>query len=147
MIVPHVQTIGIQLFPWDEPNLRTTFTISVKHHRNLVILSNMPVRTHNITLHEELMWTHFHTTPPLSTYQVSIVITNFYRVHVTMTVSLWCAKCSKQHYIKFAQQVMKNITLHLESEFKEIKIPKIDHVAIPNFPYNSISKWGLIFHR
>jgi len=49
--------------------------------------------------------------------------------------------------LKFAKRVIENVTSYLKSEFAEIEIPKIDHVAIPNFPQDGTSKWGLIFHR
>ncbi|XP_018399915.1 PREDICTED: glutamyl aminopeptidase-like [Cyphomyrmex costatus] len=46
----------------------------------------------------------------------------------------------------YAQQVMKNISFHLEYEFGGIKIPKIDHIVIPHFSYNITTKLGFVFH-
>jgi len=92
-------------------------------------------------------------TPPISIYQISIVVTNFPSIRINESlyganITLWCEKCRNlQPSLKYAKQIIKNITLHLGSQFDEIEIPKIDYVLIPNFPNNSISKWGLIFHR
>lgn len=97
-----------------------------------------------------LRHTEFHTTPPISTTQVSIVMTDLPPIRINANVSLWCEIClmpKYEKYVMYAMQVIENITLHLKSEFKEIAIPKMDHVAIQDFPYSDTSKWGLIFYR
>jgi len=93
-----------------------------------------------------LFWTNFYTTPLMSTYQVAIAMTNFSPIQIKANVTLWCKEYSKQS-LKFAEHIIRNITLHLESELNKTKIPKIDHIAVPNFPHDDISKWGLIIHR
>ncbi|XP_077264153.1 glutamyl aminopeptidase-like isoform X2 [Temnothorax americanus] len=151
LFAPHIQVGGARrLFPcWDEPHFKTTFAISVKHHRNLTALSNMPLKVQDKD-NDDLVWTYFHTTPPISTYQVSIILTNFNHILIKENIiKLWYKTGSILQSLKYAKQVIKNITVHLESEFYgiKIKIPKMDHVAIPNFPHDGTSKWGLIFHR
>jgi len=147
----HIQANGArQLFPcWDEPHLKTTFTISIMHHRNFTVLSNMPPLFYYWSDINEFIWTNFFATPPMSTFQVAIVITNYPRMRIDKKTYLWCEKCSDYNNksLKFARRFIENITLHLESEFSGINIPKMDHVAIPNFPHDGTSKWGLIFHR
>lgn len=147
MIAPHIQATGARgLFPcWDEPYFKTTFTISVKHHRKFTALCNMPIQAQYIANHD-LMWTHFNETPPISTYQVSIVMSNSFPFYINENINLLCLERQILWY-NYAEQIIKNITLHLESEFNEIKISKMDHITIPNFPYRSMSKLGLIFHR
>jgi len=97
------------------------------------------------------MWTHFYTTPPMSTFQIAIVITNYPRMYINENIILFCEKCSKYDNkslkFEFAKKVIESITLHLQSEFSGINISKMDHVVIPNFPHDGTSKWGLIFHR
>jgi len=94
----------------------------------------MPIQTQY--MHYE-MWTYFFTTPPISIYQISIIVTNFPSIRINENTTLWCDKCRKLRLsLKYAKQIIKNITLHLESQFDEIEIPKIDHVLIPNFPDN-----------
>jgi len=92
-------------------------------------------------------WTHFDISPPISTYQVAIAMTNYSFTRINKTVALWYRNGFKMNNLKFAKQVIKNITLYLKSEFKEIDIPKMDHVVIPNFPQDGTSKLGLIFYR
>jgi len=138
------------LFPcWDEPHLKATFTISIKHHHNFTILSNMPPRRHHSSDINDFLRIKFYTTPPMSTFQIAIVITNYPRIHINKNIYLLCERClqSNQPKFKLATRIIENITLHLQSEFNEINIPKMDHVVLPNFPHDGTSKWGLIFHR
>jgi len=149
LITPYNQMIRTcQLFPcWKHSNLMTTFTISIKHDRDFVALSNMPIQAQYTN--NNLTWTIFCATPPLSIYQISIIVTNFLRIRINTNIFLWCEKCGKFQWrsLQYAKQIIKNVTLHLESQFNKIKIPKMDHVVIPNFPDDNTSKWGLIFHR
>jgi len=151
----HIQASGVRrLFPcWDEPHLKATFTISVKHHHNFTVLSNMPPRINVSSDINDFIWTHIYTTPPMSTFQIAIFITTYPRIdmRINENLYLWCEKCSEHNnqFLKFefARRIIENITLHLQSEFSGINIPKMDHVVIPNFPHDGTSKWGLIFHR
>jgi len=119
----------------------------------------MPARTQYVYC-DDSSWTIFYTTPPISIYQISIIVTNFSRLNVRINELLYGANFTfrREKYelwgatklllsLKYAKQIIENITLHLGSQFDEIGIPKIDYVLIPNLPNNSISKWGLIFHR
>jgi len=92
-------------------------------------------------------WTHFHITPPISTYQVAIAVTNYTSIRIIENVALWYRKGFELNFLEFAMQVIKNITLYLKFEFKEVNIPKMDHVVIPNFPQDGTSKLGLIFYK
>jgi len=149
LITSHIQTNGARrLFPcWDEPHLKATFTISIKNHHNFTVLSNMP---RNFTSDiDDFVWTHFYTTPPMFTFQIAIVMTNYPRIRINENIQLLCESCSRFNHqsLKFATRVIENITSNLQSEFNGINIPKMDHVVFPNFPHDSASKWGLIFHR
>jgi len=111
----------------------------------------MPPRIHLPSDTNNFTWTHFYTTPPMSTFQIAIVMTNYPRIRINENIYLSCEKCSKDNpqFLKFefAQRVIKNITLYLQSEFDGVNISKMDHVIIPNFLHDGTSKWGLIFHR
>jgi len=136
----------------NELDLKATFTISIMHHRNFTVLSNTPPRDYSRDIND-FTWTHFYTTPPMSTFQIAIVITNFPRMSIYYYEStyLTCEKCSRHNNqslkFEFAKKIIGNITLQLQSKFSEINIPNINHVVIPNLPHDGLSKWGLIFHR
>jgi len=107
----------------------------------------MPIKQYSAitTTGTNYTWTHFHITPPISTYQVAIAVTNYTSIRIIENVALWCRKGI--NFLEFAKQVIKNVTLYLKSEFKGVHIPKMDHVVIPNFPQDGTSKLGLIFYR
>jgi len=152
LLASHIQTNGArQLFPcWDEPHLKTTFTISIKHHEDFTVLSNMPPRIHILSDINDFIWTHIYTTPPMSTFQIAIVITNYPYMRINENICLWCEKCSEYNQslkLEFARSVIEDITSHLQSRIGVINFPKMDHIAVPNFSHDGTSKWGLIFHR
>ncbi|KAG5331488.1 AMPE aminopeptidase, partial [Acromyrmex heyeri] len=151
LIAPYIQAFGMrQLFPcWDISHLKATFAISIKHHRKFITLSNMPIKYSTHFIRNDEVWNHFYTTPPMSTLQIAIVMMNRYQpIRISENITLWCECYSDEQSLKFefAQRIINNITLHLKSEFNEINIPKMDHIVIPNFLQDGISKWGIIFH-
>ncbi|KYN19638.1 Aminopeptidase N [Trachymyrmex cornetzi] len=150
LLAPHIQATGIrQLFPcWDEPHLKATFNISIKHPRIYSVLSNMPINEQTYEGFTDSFRTSFYITPPMSTLQVAIVVTDYYQLIVNENITLWCDCYSveQSNKFEFAREIINDITSHLKSEFSGINIPKMDHVAIPNFPQDGTSKWGLIFH-
>jgi len=152
LLASHIQANGArQLFPcWDEPHLKATFTISIKHYKDFAVLYNTPFKI-LYKSDNDSVWTKFYTTPPMSTFQIAIVITNYrYMYFDTYNIRLWCDKCSRYNQsplLKFTGRVIENITLHLRSRLSIINFPKMDHIAIPNFSDDGMSKWGFIFHR
>ncbi|XP_018357461.1 PREDICTED: aminopeptidase N-like [Trachymyrmex cornetzi] len=147
---PHIQANGMrQLFPcWDEPHFKATFNISIIHPRYYSALSNMPTRKMTYESYSDSLRTNFHITPLMSTFQIAIVVTDYYDLKINENVTLWCDCYSVEQSprLEFTRRIINDITLHLKSEFSGINIPKMDHVAIPNFPQDGTSKWGLIFH-
>ncbi|EGI58151.1 Aminopeptidase Q, partial [Acromyrmex echinatior] len=151
LLASHIQAQNKmrQLFPcWDEPHLKATFNISIKHLPYFSVLSNMPIWHQIGERYEDLIHTFFYITPPISTSQVAIVITQYFYEKIDENIDLWWENFTEEKFQKFefARRIINNITLHLKSEFSEINIPKMDHVAIPNFLQDDTSKWGLIFH-
>ncbi|KYN18333.1 Glutamyl aminopeptidase, partial [Trachymyrmex cornetzi] len=153
LIAPYIQERnGIrQLFPcWDQPQLKATFNISLKYPMLYSVLSNMPTDTKYPyhTNYSHLFHKYFYITPPMSTFQIGIVMTEYQSIKINKNITLWCDCYSKERRQKFefARRIINNITLQLKSEFGGINIPKMDHIAIPNFPQDGISKWGLIFY-
>lgn len=136
-------------FPcWDEPALKATFDISIKHHRNYTALSNMPIREQSDDDNEDgTVWTHFDTTPIMSTYLVAFVVSDYVRVpNENETVNMWC-RSKLAPYTKFAQEVAeKSGRLLTEYTNSTDKVPKMDHVAVPQFTAGAMENWGLIIY-
>ncbi|XP_025268278.1 aminopeptidase N [Camponotus floridanus] len=141
------QTFARRAFPcWDEPALKATFDISIKHHRNYTVLSNMPIRKQLDGGNKDgIIWTHFDTTPIISTYLVAFVVADFVRVPTEdETINLWC-RSKLVPDTKLAQEVVqKSKTLLTEYTNSTSKVPKMDLVALPRFTVGAMENWGLI---
>ncbi|KAL6443900.1 hypothetical protein ACFW04_001724 [Cataglyphis niger] len=140
-------TLARRAFPcWDEPALKATFDISIKHHRNYTALSNMPIREQSDD-EDGTVWTHFDTTPIMSTYLVAFVVSDYVRVaNENETVNMWCRSKLAPH-TKFAQGVAeKSGRLLTEYTNSTDKVPKMDHVAVPRFRAGAMENWGLIIY-
>ncbi|XP_071569032.1 aminopeptidase N-like [Temnothorax nylanderi] len=134
-------------FPcWDEPALKATFNISIKHHRNYTAVSNMPIRDQSND-EDDTMWTHFDTTPVMSTYLVAFVVSDFVRVpNADETLNMWCRSALAPHS-KFAQEVaQKARDILTEYTNSTDKVPKMDHLAVPQFTAGAMENWGLIIY-
>jgi len=153
----HFQPIrGRRLFPcWDEPAFKATFNISILHHENYTALSNMPIQNLEF-VGNNMVWTHFRTTPLMSTYHVAVVLTNFLSDHININTfehqAIWCRLYSARYTI-FARNVLEIVTSHLETRWNK-KISKIDHIILPDSENiwdrhfrDGMSLWGLIFYR
>ncbi|EFN74466.1 Puromycin-sensitive aminopeptidase, partial [Camponotus floridanus] len=146
-------TFARRAFPcWDEPALKATFDISIKHHRNYTALSNMPIREQLDDGNKDgMIWTHFDTTPIMSTYLVAFVVTDYVRVPTEdETINIWCRPKLVPH-TKFAREIIRK-TKRLLTEYTNStsKISKMDLVALPQFTLNAkieklgVQNWGLI---
>ncbi|EFN65555.1 Puromycin-sensitive aminopeptidase [Camponotus floridanus] len=141
-------TYARRAFPcWDEPALKATFDISIKHHRNYTVLSNMPIREKSEDNKNGMIWTHFDTTPIMSTYLVAFVVVDYVRVPTEdETINIWCRSELVPH-TKFVREVVqKSKKLLTEYTNSTSKVPKMDLVALPRLAIgvNAMENWGLI---
>lgn len=64
---------------WDEPRAKTTFNISIKHPRNVTVLTNMPQQTAKDQLqNESIVITHYQATHKMSIYLLAFVVGKFF---------------------------------------------------------------------
>ncbi|XP_050465476.1 aminopeptidase N-like [Cataglyphis hispanica] len=137
-----------QLCPcWDVPKLSATFNISVEHHKKYKVLSNMPVQEYK-SVDNSTMCTVFQMTPPMSTYDVAIIMSDQYQVsNSTVLVNTWCRSQVIPHMI-FMQSISENVITYLENSFRILRrIPKMDYVVIPNLEDRIRQTWGLVLYK
>ncbi|XP_077260900.1 aminopeptidase N-like [Temnothorax americanus] len=147
-----------RVFPcFDEPALKATFNVSVMHHQKFRVLSNMPMQKryneqNSVISENDMVWTHFNTTPVMSTYLVGIVIVpnSFIRIRrspKTLTIGVWC-KPSLEMQARFIHSMAEKITpLLVEYTNSSEKIPKMDHIIVHDYPTNGMENWGLIIYN
>ncbi|KAL6262284.1 hypothetical protein P5V15_007378 [Pogonomyrmex californicus] len=140
-------TSARRAFPcWDEPALKATFNISIKHHRNYTALSNMPIREQSDE-EDDMVWTHFDRTPVMSTYLVAFVVSDYISIpSANGTFNMWC-RPALAPYLKLAQEVAKKAK-EILTEYTNTtdKVPKMDLVAVPQFTAGAMENWGLIIY-
>lgn len=140
----HFHWAARRVFPcFDEPGLRATFNISVKHGRSYKALSNMPMQ--RIVGDGEMMWTHFHTTPLIPPYLVAVVLfDNFTAITCRNTsITVW-GRSKVINDLQYAQYIAQIFTLYIcwYTNYA-VGVPKMDHVEIPSSFLTSEPYWGL----
>ncbi|XP_066591368.1 aminopeptidase N-like [Prorops nasuta] len=142
-------------FPcWDEPGIRTPFSISVKHDPKFKVLSNSNVSyVTDIDPEDGRIWKHFQSTPFISIYMVAVVIGDFEQYsNEEGSVNFWVRKGQKLERVEEAIKMISRIDKEYQSIFKHtIQPPTINHVVLPHYIGNDhfyqSSQWGLMLYR
>ncbi|XP_033230980.1 aminopeptidase N-like isoform X2 [Belonocnema kinseyi] len=139
-----------QAFPcWDEPALKATFDISIKHFPNYTALSNMPIeKIINDTEIDGKLWTNFKSTRKMSTYLICFVISDFKNISNNYgNFSVWSRK-NALNSVRYMFDVGTKVLRSLE-EYTNISyaFPKLDNIVIPHSPSSATENWGLITYR
>lgn len=107
----------------------------------------MPVREQTDD-EDGTVWTHFDTTPVMSTYLVAFIVADYVRVpNADGTVSMWCPSHMVPR-VKFALEIAQ-ISGRLLTEYTNSsdKVPKMDHAPVPEFSAGAMENWGLIIYQ
>lgn len=137
-------------FPcWDEPAIKATFDITLNVPKDLVALSNMPVK--NETESNDLRVVEFQRTPIMSTYLVAVVIGEFdyveRRTKDGVLVRVY-TPVGKNEQGQFALDVAIDVIPYYNSYFSiDYPLPKMDLVAISDFSAGAMENWGLVTYR
>ncbi|KAL3276601.1 hypothetical protein HHI36_011973 [Cryptolaemus montrouzieri] len=148
-----------RIFPcFDEPAFKAPFEVHVARKKEMVAITNMPLeRTEEMKNKPGWVWDHFQQTPPMSTFALGIVISEF----TSMTVNKTDKANSKVHDIRvwarpdFIESLV-NVTDKVENalevleNFWGLKYPlaKLDIIALPNFQATRpADSWGLLLFR
>ncbi|XP_049530308.1 aminopeptidase N-like [Anopheles darlingi] len=139
-------------FPcYDEPGIRAPIGLRVVHGVDYSVLSNgRPIDIRNDS-REGLLVTTFEDTPPMQTYILGIVVSNFQETSYNGYLRHKAFNRPKA----FGKEDTKFIleagfeTLNFLEQFLEIDLilPKIYHVAIPDFAAGAMENYGLITYK
>ncbi|KAF9432109.1 hypothetical protein BGZ76_011252 [Entomortierella beljakovae] len=143
-----------QAFPcWDEPAAKATFSIALVVPTELTALSNMPIKEMTMVEPEEKT-VYFETTPIMSTYLVAFAVGEFEYIETTTTKLETPVTCRVYTLPGLVEQgrFALEITPKILEYFAEIfgiayPLPKLDHIAVPDFDAGAMENWGLITYR
>lgn len=143
-----------QLFPTvcstilcrNETNINVTFKISIKHHKNYTVYSNIPIQTTENDEHD-MIWTHFNRSSIMLFNRLKLIITTFSNIPtMTADVTFW-GRENAICYLQLAECIAQQILYYLKHENNKIKISKLDYVALWNSQHNNSETEGWIIHR
>ncbi|CAF1347913.1 unnamed protein product [Adineta steineri] len=164
IILTHFEPVHArEAYPcFDEPGFKTKFQLTVKHDNNTQILSNWDEEESFVD--GAWLQTEFQTVPPIPTALTAFAV--FYTddfdrrsasvVHPitghTIDINLWARKQFFTNdggiYVDAPLLMTKNILQALLNIFQDIQthiVPKkIDILAVPEYPSDAVSHWGLI---
>ena len=138
-------------FPcWDEPSVKAEFEVTLVAPESLAAISNMPI------VSEEpagggLKAVHFQTTPKMSTYLLAFIVGDLACVQETAPggaqVRVWATR-GKEHLGRFALESSVRALTYMNDYFGiAYPLPKMDHVAVPDFAAGAMENWGAITYR
>ena len=140
-----------EVFPCiDEPEAKATFDIVVTTEQNISLLGNMPLISQ--VVENDLLVTHFDTSPRMSTYLVALVMGEMRSKTAKTTegtdVSIWATPAHSSASLDFAlDHAVKTIEYFNQYFGSPYPLPKSDHVAVPDFSSGAMENWGLITYR
>lgn len=132
----------------DEPALKASFDIKIRISKELEGISNMPVKEELIDGNRKLI--SFETTPIMSTYLLYLGIGKFERISDKLgnvLINVLTAP-RKGKFAKTALDYAKRFVNYFNEYFGiQYPLPKIDLIAIPDFPVGAMENWGAITFR
>lgn len=131
------------ILSYDEPQIRTSFVIRIKHHSNYTAISNAPGST---ALDAEIGFvvTTFEEIPSMQTYLVAFVVSDFNYIENATVVPpqrVWAKPSSiSAGDASYALQVSPILMKALE-DYTGINytLAKMDQIALPNFAAGAVS--------
>ncbi|XP_016915887.1 glutamyl aminopeptidase-like [Apis cerana] len=146
-------------FPcFDEPNFKAIFVINIIFTKMFLYHahSNMPLKKiEAIKDEEDKAIAHFDPTPPMSTYLVGFLVSDFDCVGTNMELLngneipiTICVRPMFKHKVGFALNItVRTMKYFLDTFQIDYPLPKLDLIAIPDFTAGAMENWGLITFR
>eukprot|EP01118_Nematostelium_gracile_P012838 TRINITY_DN4754_c0_g1_i2.p1 TRINITY_DN4754_c0_g1~~TRINITY_DN4754_c0_g1_i2.p1 ORF type:complete len:947 (-),score=202.94 TRINITY_DN4754_c0_g1_i2:66-2906(-) len=136
---------------FDEPEMKAKFNISVQVESSWKALSNMPLLSVLPQGNNQNLFV-FDNSVKMSTYLVCFIVHRFSNItsfnsQTNTTVGVWTTPGTidqAQYALEFATAVLTNYTNFYGVPYP---LPKLDLIAIPDYPQGAMENWGLITFR
>ena len=138
-------------FPcWDEPALKASFEVTLVIASDLVAVSNMPVAGET-EVRAGMKAVRFAETPVMSTYLLAFVAGDLAcvedRADGGTLMRVWATR-GKEELGRFALETSIKLLAYFNEYFDiPYPLPKLDHLAIPDFAAGAMENWGAITYR
>ncbi len=138
-------------FPcWDEPSLKATFEVTLRIPTQFVAVSNMPIASET----EEgagIKTVCFEESPVMSTYLLAFIVGDLKaverRAESGTLIRVW-ATSGKEEQGRYALDTSVRLLDYFNNYFGiPFPLPKLDHLAIPDFAAGAMENWGAITYR
>ncbi|CAF4239646.1 unnamed protein product [Rotaria sp. Silwood2] len=154
----HLQpTIARTVFPcFDEPAFKAKFNISITHDPSFTVVRSNGAMFHGsqpIQQPDGRLLSRFEETPPMSTYLIAFVLTDFECVTSVTSANIEVNVCGRPEAIRnaegnFALEVSTKVIPYYEQSYNmSYPLSKCDHFALPDFAIGGMENWGLITYR
>ena len=138
-------------FPcWDEPAKKATFEVTLVFSDEYQAVSNTPVVEEAVP-GPGLKSVRFAETPIMSTYLLVFIVGNLTfieeRAAGGTTVGVWTTP-GKEDQASFALDTSVKLLSYFNEYFGiPYPLPKLDHIAIPDFAAGAMENWGAVTYR
>ena len=138
-------------FPcWDEPARKAVFDVTLVFDDSLQAVSNTPIVEESRPA-PGLRAVRFGETPVMSTYLLAFVVGDLVSVEADAdngtTIGVWTTR-GKENQAGFALDTSVKLLGYFNDYFGiPYPLPKLDHIAIPDFAAGAMENWGCITYR
>ena len=138
-------------FPcWDEPGLKAVFDVTLVVPSGLTAISNMPVATEE-EVRPDVKAVRYEKTPVVSTYLLAFVVGDLDSIEQRDAGGtlhrVWTTR-GKVEQGQYALETSVRLLKYLNDYFGiPYPLPKLDHIAIPDFTAGAMENWGAVTYR
>ena len=138
-------------FPcWDEPSLKATFAVTLDIPADLVAVSNMPTESEQPD-GAGRKTVRFAETPIMSTYLLAFVVGDLKsverRADSGTLIRVWATSGKEEQGLYALETSIKLLDYFNDYFGIPFPLPKLDHLAIPDFAAGAMENWGAITYR
>ena len=138
-------------FPcFDEPALKSEFTVTLIADKSHTCLSNMDVSSEKI-LESGKKAVTFQKTPPMSTYLVAFIVGDLNYIETKefrIPIRVYATPDKDIEHGRFSLDLAAKTLAFYEDQFdSSFPLPKMDMVAVPDFSAGAMENWGLVTYR
>ena len=138
-------------FPcWDEPARKAVFDVTLVFADGFQAVSNTPI-VEDTRPSPGMRFVRFGETPVMSTYLLAFVVGDLVSVQAEAAdgtkVGVWTTR-GKENQAGFALDTSVKLLGYFNEYFSiPYPLPKLDHIAIPDFAAGAMENWGCVTYR